>query len=69
VCGRQSGGTPLRAGEVDIQSADIQSADTDKVLEHLNDRLKDLFNYGGMTRVRLMKRGSPRCVGRGTLSA
>src|SRR6185437_15966437 len=34
-------------GEVNIQSADIQSADTDTVLEQLNDRLKDLFNHGG----------------------
>jgi hypothetical protein len=34
-------------GEVNIQSADIQSADTNKVLENLNDRLKDLFNHGG----------------------
>ena len=31
--------------EVNIQSTDIQSADTDTVLEHLNERLKDLFNH------------------------
>jgi hypothetical protein len=37
----------LGPGQVGLQSADIQSADTEKVLENLNERLKDLFKHNG----------------------